>query len=381
MLSSFVEIQGQERDKIIDLIKAKCIEPGIDIDANIMLAIAGVESHFKPYAVGFTEEELGTYKQNNNRDAEDILGARGIFQLRLPAAHQTNVSDRFDWFQNIEGGVKYYQWITYKVTKRGNVFEKRLIAWHDGIGNVPGKFEMSKLSGEMKQFLFNIQANYKKRDWKKIIFVPAIIFVIWFSFSLGQNWFPVAYPVPVVVAGVGIEAVKAAEQPVSAPDDIRAGKSLVFEDSVNGIKKIIVRENRDQDDGPITRLAYWSESDSVTTETLDGWLVRAGWKDGFFYVWREAGIHATPAAIYSIKDGHLVKVAFVEKDGRTRDEIQAPHFMSDAYNKIIRERQYHVDDVPHNVFREVFKDFKYYPPDNTFYEFRIIHEDTDMGNG
>ncbi|MDO8592514.1 MAG: hypothetical protein Q7R92_01910 [bacterium] len=167
----------------------------------------------------------------------------------------------------------------------------------------------------------------------------------------------------------------------SASDFTLAGKSLIFENGLGGIKKIIVRENRDQDDWPITKLAYWSESGSVTTETLVGWLVEAGWENGFFYILRQSGMHYTPTAVYLVKNGHLEKVKIVEKNGRVRDEFDAPVFLTEPYQKIVRERQYAISDVPRNVYIEELKDYKYFPTDNIFYEFRRVREETDMGNG
>ena len=103
--------------KIIDLIKAKCIEAG-SADVNIMLAIAGVESHFKPYAVSYR-------------------GATGIFQLTEKQPSIRLNTDRLDWHQNISGGIRYFQELTKRFTKRGNVLEKRLIAWQSGQATCP----------------------------------------------------------------------------------------------------------------------------------------------------------------------------------------------------------------------------------------------------
>ena len=166
ILSSYVEIEGQERGKIIDLIKEKSNQYGID--ANIMLAIASQESHFKPFAKSKT-------------------GPMGIFQLSEKTRTQTGVVEAYDFYQNVEGGVKNYKDIEKRITGRGDILVKRLSAWHDGptitINKINNKtFDYNKLSGETKSFIKNVTANLEKKDWYHIISLPVVI--IFFAASL-----------------------------------------------------------------------------------------------------------------------------------------------------------------------------------------------------
>ena len=167
VLSSFIEIEGQEREKIIDLIKERCNQ--YSVDANIMLAIASRESHFKPFARSFG-------------------GARGVFQLFEDAMKDVEIADAYDFYQNIDGGVRYYKKIEKRVTGRGDILIKRLVAWHDGptitVAKIKNKtFDYNKLSDETKSFVKNVQANLEKKDWYHIIYLPIII-LFFVSFHL-----------------------------------------------------------------------------------------------------------------------------------------------------------------------------------------------------
>jgi len=163
VLSSFVEIDGQEREKVIDLIREKCNQYGID--SNIMLALAGHESHFKPYARSYKE-------------------AQGIFQLTEGTATQVKVTDRYNMYKNIDGGVRYYKELERRITGRGDILVKRLAAWRDGptitLKTIrAGTFSYDKLSNETKALIKSVSANIEKRDWYHIIFLPILaIFLI-----------------------------------------------------------------------------------------------------------------------------------------------------------------------------------------------------------
>lgn len=151
ILSSFVEIEGQEQGRVIELIKAKCRE--YKIDANIMLAIAEQESHFKPYAIS-------------------KRGAQGIFQLLTGTAADMGVADRLDFYQNIDGGARYYKWIEGKIIGRGNVLEKRLVAWHSGTGRVPKKgpvdYDRLPHGAEARQFVKDVLEKLSRKNWRGV---------------------------------------------------------------------------------------------------------------------------------------------------------------------------------------------------------------------
>ncbi len=170
ILSSYVEIEGQERGKIIDLIKEKCNQ--YNVDANIMLAIAGRESHFKPFAKSTT-------------------GPMGIFQLSEDTRKRFSVEDPYDFYQNMVGGIQNYKDIERRTNKRGDILIKRLAAWHDGPTGIIKKindrtFNYDKLSTETKKFIQNVLANLEKKNWYHIIYLPIII-LFFASLSLISN--------------------------------------------------------------------------------------------------------------------------------------------------------------------------------------------------
>lgn len=168
ILSSYMEIEGQEREKIIDLIKEKCLQYGVD--ANIMLAIASHESHFKPFA-------------------ESYKGPLGIFQLSEDTRNDFEVVDPYDFYQNISGGVQNYKDIEKRITGRGDILIKRLVAWHDGptttIRKINDKtFNYEKLSDKTKKFVKSVLLNLEKKDWYHILSLPVVIL-----FFLATAWF------------------------------------------------------------------------------------------------------------------------------------------------------------------------------------------------
>ncbi len=189
ILSSLVEIEGQEREKIIDLIKEKCWQ--YNVDANIMLAIAGWESHYKPYA-------------SSKRECQ------GIFQLSDLTAIQMKVTDRYNLYQNIDGGVEYYKAIEEKFNRRGNVLERRLIAWHSGPSSisVDGPIDYSGLRhpDEARSFVKNVLKNIEKKDWFHIISLPLSVLIVIsglltaYSFQSNQKYADVSYSLGQIVS-------------------------------------------------------------------------------------------------------------------------------------------------------------------------------------
>lgn len=164
ILSSLVEIAGQEREVIVNKIRRKAIELGTDPD--LMIALAGCESRYKPYAV-----------------SED--NARGIMQLRDLAVQQVSksgfsVQDIFDFDQNIEAGIRYFLWIFnsfYKDTTQAT--EKTIAAYNWKIERVSelfgdGPFNTDQLPEETARHVLCVTENTKKKNWKNIIW-PILI--------------------------------------------------------------------------------------------------------------------------------------------------------------------------------------------------------------
>jgi hypothetical protein len=335
VLSSFVEIDGQERDKIIDLIKEKSNQ--YKVDANLMLAIAGCESRFKPYA-------LSTRK------------CQGIFQLSVGAAEQMGVNDRYDIYQNIEGGIKCYKWIEKQIVGRGNILEKRLVAWQSGIGYVPkkGSVDYKKLPFpvETKKFVENVFRNIEKKNWQNIIWISVTIFLFVFSsFFLGR-----------LFRGENIKGVflSSAENATENLKLKTISNSIFFNQEHEGIKKIIVRGLRDKNNFPHTEIIYWNDNGQFK-EILNGYFSDAGWigfqySDKIFAVEREEGKYL-PTAFYRPIDGHLKKIKFIKKDGKEQKDISGPFEILSIDNKNPVLHEYLDEQYYGNGFREYQYDF------------------------
>lgn len=160
VLSSFVEIEGQERGVVIRETCEQAAKLGIDV--NNMLALAGCESQYKPYAV-----------------SED--GAKGIFQLTQGAINQLKnlgfeITDPFDINQNIEGGIRYFRWLLetyYKDVQQS--LEKTVAAYNWGQGRVPpnNPLDLGNLPEETARLVTCVLENKKRKNWKWI-FLPLL---------------------------------------------------------------------------------------------------------------------------------------------------------------------------------------------------------------
>ncbi len=314
ILSSFVEIEGQEREKIIDLVKEKCWQ--YDADANVMLSIAGVESHFKPYACS-------------------KRGHLGVFQLGLKAAIQEGVSDRYDFYQNIEGGVRYYKWIENNVGGRGNVLEKRLVAWHSGRDYVIGvdkiNYEKLPYGNEARKFVRSVLENIKTRDWFKIIWLPSIIIIGLLGFWGGslhiENKILASVFFDFDSLPIRAEYFSKVENNLENLKLKATGENIIFNERYEGIKKIIVRDLRDKDMNPYTEFIYWNDTGEFR-EILSGYFSNAAWiyfqaGSHIFWIEREEGKYL-PSTFYLPRDGHLIKIKFFEGGGRVWEDRSGP---------------------------------------------------------
>jgi len=156
VFSSFIEIEGQERGVMIDLIKERCLK--YDIDANLMLAIAARESHFKPFA-------------------HSSESRKGIFQLGEGAMIDVKINDAYNYYQNVDGGVRYYKLIEKQFIGRGDILRWRLVAWHDGptVTKKRTSIKDEELSLETRAFLKFVLENCKKKDWLNTYYLPILI--------------------------------------------------------------------------------------------------------------------------------------------------------------------------------------------------------------
>lgn len=348
VLSSFVEIQGQERDKIINLIKAKCLEPKVAVDANIMLAIAGIESHYKPYAVAHDE---------NGKEAQ------GVFQLRQAAAVTVHINDRLDLYENIDGGARYYKLIqdNKKIQGRGYILEQRLLAWHNGPTAVESgrdNYKTIASSSDGAKFVRNVLANIKQRDWTKIIKVAMILLVTGLNYGLGRYWFPeeVRYvPLDITFSNQWVEVAYAAGNLDLQPDPDTNSIELK---SNYGIKKIIVSGLIDKNNRSFTELAYWGNQDEKKI-ILDGKFRDAGWNNGFFTVTRYRENGEEPMALFDETNGVLIPVKIIYKDGRTETELYNPEFLYYLISFPVGEVKNTVYNYESNQIEEIVTEFTY----------------------
>lgn len=165
LLSSFVEIERQERETIINKISKKTYDLGMD--EHLLRALAGCESRYKPYAVSAVQ-------------------AKGIFQLTHEAMSQLKkegfgITDPFIPEQNIEGGVRYFKWLLetyYEGTSQE--IEKTIAAYNWGQGNVPADkpLDTNTLPEETASLIECVQKNRNKKDWHHIV-IPLFFGVIY----------------------------------------------------------------------------------------------------------------------------------------------------------------------------------------------------------
>lgn len=343
VLSSFVEIQGQERQTIIDLIKTKCLE--YRVDSAIMLSIAGQESRFKPYA------------------ASD-RGPKGIFQLSEDAAEQVGVGaeERFNFFENIIGGIKYYKWIENQYTGRGNVLERRLAAWHSGPGAVPkkGSIDYAKLryGKEAQKFVKNVLENIKKKDWFHLTsLVIAIILAI---------------SGPTVLLADSLKKINTnvyALVAQAAPKDNKT--KFVFQDHF-GVPIIIVKGIGDNGFNFKANLYYENKRGESHNDFLDGYLMNAGWiylnyaVSKLFWVERSVG-HYLPTSffVFDENEGIFKKIKFVDLDGRVWDDVSAPFDILSARGESILRT---VADGGFDFTPPEIKEYKYDSQEDIFKE-------------
>lgn len=358
ILSSFVEIEGQERERIIELVKAKCRER--KVDANIMLAIAQRESHFKPYAVS-------------------ERGAQGVFQLVADTAVDMGVADRLDFYQNIDGGVRYYKWIEGKIIGRGNILEKRLVAWHSGIGRVPrkGPVDYGRLphGAEANRFIKDVLENLKRKNWERFILIPSFLLAVFLAYSAGflsakdnraGTFADILYAKE--LAGAVVGSYEGSQLRTT-------GESVVFNQRRGKLKKMLVRDLRNENDWPYTQFIYWTDQGEFR-EMLSGYFADAGWlapndfPASIFLITREEGKYS-PVAFYRFnEDGEPVftKIKFIEKDGRARDDISRFDFLTDGGSPVLRAAANIETYLPFGVRIVIYKDYQYDAAVNAFKE-------------
>ncbi|MFA4817626.1 MAG: transglycosylase SLT domain-containing protein [Parcubacteria group bacterium] len=177
ILSSFVEIEGQEREKIVEKIRTQAKSRGID--ENYAIALAGCESRYKPYAVSFS-------------------GALGIFQLTDIARDQLREKLNFEISEkesynpdkNIEAGIVYLKWLFRVYKGATDEYKKVTAAWNAGGSLIPieGAISFDKIIDpakrkEVQDLVDRVEKNRKRKNWNFILF--SLILIGIFSISAG----------------------------------------------------------------------------------------------------------------------------------------------------------------------------------------------------
>ncbi|MEK7083781.1 MAG: transglycosylase SLT domain-containing protein, partial [Patescibacteria group bacterium] len=129
--SSLLEIAGQERDRIIDAIKNKAKEVGVE--EKLALNLAHCESKWLPFA----------HSKSNNK---------GIYQLGVSTIDEINekhgghVTDPYDPFQNIDGGLKYFKYLLTRYAGSSDSLARTIAGWNAGPNkvSVTGFFDITK---------------------------------------------------------------------------------------------------------------------------------------------------------------------------------------------------------------------------------------------
>lgn len=192
ILSSFVEMNGQERGFIVQKIKQRAQELGLE--EGIIIALAGCESRFKPYAT------------SKKYDPEDTKIGKGIFQitdqLKLDLNNPSKpffseVSELFDVNQNISAGTKYFQWLYQeRYGSDSEKFKKAVAAYNAGPYSVPAeeRLQLNLYDDQTQQFVACVEENFENTNWKKIfwptikkLFIFALIFTG--AYFINQNDF------------------------------------------------------------------------------------------------------------------------------------------------------------------------------------------------
>ena len=166
--SSFVEIYGQGRAVVV----RKIIEQSqaLNIDQDVLLALAGCESLYKPYA---------TSRAFEDKDKEgNPIAAKGIFQLTESAIQQLQknvgkyhyiVKDVFDVAQNIHAGIRYAAWLYdtyYRDTPQST--EKLIAAYNAGQGYIPakGRLTYDHIPSQGKRVCTREEKKESMEDWR-----------------------------------------------------------------------------------------------------------------------------------------------------------------------------------------------------------------------
>lgn len=172
--ASLIEIRGQEREKIIDLIPTKAKELGID--EKLALNLAHCESKWLSFARSETDN-------------------KGIYQLGKDAIEDINkkyggdVSDPYDFYQNIDGGLRYLKNLLEKYRGASDYLARVIAAWNAGQGNVPydGLLNLKDYESQVREIVNCVLKERRGENvlkYLKLLFLPLIVGIgLWALFT------------------------------------------------------------------------------------------------------------------------------------------------------------------------------------------------------
>ena len=166
--SSFIEIKGQEREKIIEKIKIKA--KGLNLDENLVLNLAHCESKWLPFAHSLTNNK-GIYQ----------LGEDTIKEIN--EKHGGNIIDPYNIEQNIDGGLKYFQYLLNKYKGSSNHLQRVITVWNRGLIKISYQepFIFKNQPEETQQLIRCVLEEKRGKKYLKILGLFLFLFLIGFS--------------------------------------------------------------------------------------------------------------------------------------------------------------------------------------------------------
>ncbi|MFH0856405.1 MAG: transglycosylase SLT domain-containing protein [bacterium] len=319
VLSSFIEISGQERNVIVEKIKEKADE--LELDKKLLIAIAFQESKFKPFAVSYT-------------------GVQGVFQITnnalIDVAKKTGyeITDRFDFKQSIEAGLRYYKYVIIPCFDKNDkqYLEKTIAAYNAGYNKIPhGKneklvykkldiTEVKKI--EVEKYAKSILKNYQDKNWIKKLFIIILIFAV---FSASQSFY--SNKINYTHDAVAVDAHNGNKHEEKGKNIIELYNTENNMDENGFIDKIFkieldnkentlkIKENRDLIDGGIEKETKIFFNDKELLSNQEGLKDILLWKAHNILIARFWGGQTVYNYLFDLKNGGVI-IPFVG-DGKT----------------------------------------------------------------
>lgn len=176
--SSLIEIRDQEREKIIDLIQTKAKELGID--EKLALNLANCESKWLPFARSETDN-------------------KGIYQLGKDTIEDINkkysgdVSDPYDFYQNIDGGLRYLKNLLEKYRGASDYLARVIAAWNAGPNAVSynGLLNLKNYEPQVQEIVNCVLKERRGENvlkYLKLLLLPLIIGVGSWAFFTSDDY-------------------------------------------------------------------------------------------------------------------------------------------------------------------------------------------------